>query len=253
MKVITWNLKSSTSSSKCWEIILNHNIDICLLQDVKSLPNAIKHNYFIESEYPTKKNLEKQKFSTVCLINKGLVYEPVIFSLKSVYLEKVYKSFLGNIVAFELNDIVFVNFYNPYWEIPKTLYDWSKIKNIRLKNQTKLFLTEILYGIICTISYKKIIIGGDFNHSIKFDEKRVNKFNSERFSRFNKLGIYDALSHKLKIPIPTFIDRNKKLIHQLDYMFVSKDFLNLGKSNVLEKDIIYNNSVSDHLPIFFEF
>jgi exonuclease III len=253
MKVITWNLKSSTSSSKCWEIILNNNIDICLLQDVISIPNAIKHKYFIESKYPTKKNLEKQKFSTVCLVKKGIVYESLTFLLESIHLEKIYKSFLGNIVALELNDIVFINFYNPYWEIPKILYDWSKIQNIRLKNQTKLFLTEILYGIVSTISDKKIVLGGDFNHSLKFDEKREDKFNSERFSRFNKLGIYDALTYKLKKPIPTFIDRNKKLIHQLDYMFVSEEFLKVGKSNILEKNIIYNNSISDHLPIYFEF
>ena len=38
--------------------------------------------------------------------------------------------------------------------------------------------------------------------------------------------------------ITNLIYRNIKPIYYLDYMFVSEEFLDFGKSNILEKDII---------------
>jgi len=110
-------------------------------------------------------------------------------------------------------------------------------------------LTEILYGLLRTETKNKIVIGGDFNHSIKFDDNRKEKFNKERFLRFNKMGLFDSLSYRKNKPVPTFVSRNK-LIHQLDYLFVSKKLLAEYESATIERDFVLNNNISDHLPIY---
>ena len=61
MKILVWNLKRGNKNSESWNIILNYSPDVCLLQEVSSIPESISEVYQVLEKYPTNKNLEQQK------------------------------------------------------------------------------------------------------------------------------------------------------------------------------------------------
>ena len=74
MKILVWNLKRGNKNSESWNIILNYSSDVCLLQEVSSIPESISEVYQVLEKYTTNKKLEQQKFKSVSLIKKEHKY-----------------------------------------------------------------------------------------------------------------------------------------------------------------------------------
>jgi len=53
---------------------------------------------------------------------------------------------------------------------------------------------------------------------------------------------------------PTYKHTNKKIMHQIDHLYVSDNiFLRIEKCTVGEQSIIFGKLLSDHLPIIADF
>ena len=98
------------------------------------------------------------------------------------------------------------------------------ISTIKLKNNRKLWFTEILWSLLKNADIDddtNWIVGGDFNSSVKFDEPR-NRGNREIVDRLNELGLEDCLSRcNNGRPVETFQHTSKTVEHQLDYVYVN--------------------------------
>ena len=97
------------------------------------------------------------------------------------------------------------------------------------------------------------LVGGDFNSSETFDYMWKNgpSGNKEVLDRMESLGLTECLkSHNGQLT-PTFKNpSNGKIIHQLDHLFVT-DGLNTALERCFTKDksTVFDESLSDHLPI----
>jgi exonuclease III len=256
MKILVWNIKGGGNESQCWDIIHKHDPDICLLQEVNSINDTILGVYQIHEEYPTYKTLKFQKFKSVNLIKKGIEYSKPKYSFSNSSSEKIFNHFKGNLLGFSTDNFTFINVYSPPWEVPKTLFNWDEVSHLKLKKNPKLFITEILYDIVKSTTFpNKLIFGGDFNHSIKFDfGKGGNRGNQEIINRFHKLDYFDSLGDFNGGLIPTFQNlRGKEIKHQLDYLYIHKNQLeNIQSCNLVNKRLIIGKKISDHLPILLE-
>ena len=45
MKILVWNLRRGNKKSESWKIILDYSPDVCLLQEVSSIPESISEVY----------------------------------------------------------------------------------------------------------------------------------------------------------------------------------------------------------------
>ena len=173
MKILIWNIKRGGVNSLSWDIIVKHNPNICLLQEVTSVPEKISNNFQVIEEFPTNKTLNNQKFKSVILLRKGEQYSIPKFNFSNNTSEKIYSHFKGNLLGISSNNFTFINVYSPPWEIPESLFEWEDVSHLKLKKNPKLWITEILYDIVKSSDFKNnLIFGGDFNHSIKFEHSR---------------------------------------------------------------------------------
>ena len=128
---------------------------------------------------------------------------------------------------------------------------------IMLNDDNKVWLTELLWdGLKHNYNDNKWIIAGDLNASTTFDDsKNMPHGNQEILDRIQGLGFIECLFNKNKKLIPTFKNaQNKKVIHQIDHLFASDSLYDrLNNCKVLKDLNIFEDSISDHLPILAEF
>jgi len=256
MRILVWNIKRGGSKSESWEMINTHNPDVCLLQEVSSIPSFISNQFQVIEEHPTNKNLEKQKFKSVILIRNGVKYTTSNFTFSTKTSENIYQHFKGNLLGITTETFTFINVYSPPWEVSNSLYDWKDIYDLKLKSNSKLFITEILYDLIRSTSFpNNLIFGGDFNSSIKFDfGRKGNSGNQEIISRLHQLDYFDSLSEFNGGLVPTFQNpRGKEIIHQIDYLYIHKSLLNhVSSCQLVDKRTVLKNKISDHIPIVLD-
>ena len=256
MKILIWNIKRGGVNSLSWEIIIKHNPDVCLLQEVSSVPKKISDNFQVIEKLPTNRTLSNQKFKSVVLLRKGEQYSIPKFNFSNETSEKIYSHFKGNLLGISTSNFTFINVYSPPWEIPESLFEWKDISHLKLKKNPKLYLTEILYDIIKSTDFtESLIFGGDFNQSIKFDFGRNgNRGNQEIINRFHQLNYFDSLSEYNGGLIPTFQNpRGKEIIHQIDYVYLNKSQIkNIKSCKIVNEREVLKNKISDHLPIILD-
>ena len=256
MKILIWNIKRGGDNSLSWDIIIKHNPNVCLLQEVTSIPEKISKNFQVIEEFPTNKTLNNQKFKSVILLRKGEQYSIPKFNFSNKTSEKIHNHFKGNLLGISSNNFTFINVYSPPWEIPESLFEWENVSHLKLKKNPKLWITEILYDIVkSTDLTNNLIFGGDFNHSIKFDFGRNgNRGNQEIINRFHQLNYFDSLSEYNGGLIPTFQNpRGKEITHQIDYLYLNKSQIkNIKSCSLVNKREVLKNKISDHFPILLE-
>lgn len=101
-----------------------------------------------------------------------------------------------------------------------------------------------LTPLIDNYARKNVILAGDFNASLQWDERQPNKSHKILFARIQDFGFVDCLAHYHSYPIQTWRKPNDITPWQLDYFYASKPLFDKLKScNVVE------NTFSDHHPI----
>ena len=261
MRIVSWNVQRAVADDEVWNVLLQLDPDIALLQEVRKLPEKLTSGYsVIEHPYVSKKG-KPQKFKTA-IVSKGAIGEEIHLTSEFEWVSKEREFFSGSIVAHEVTigeeRFNVVSVHSPAWPIDEERLKGVDLAQIKLLSKThKIWCTEILWSVLknsMSINEYPWIVGGDFNSSETFDDT-WGSGNKEVMERMNNLGLQECLrKHNGKL-IPTF--KNKiggKVVHQMDHIYVSDYLLNrLRNCNVGDREEIFGNSLSDHLPITADF
>jgi len=265
MRVITWNMNKATIRRKeSWEYLLELNPDVALLQEVNSIPDFIQNGFDCLYRKAIKKNGQPQHFGTAILV-KGKILQPIQLSSEWNWVIEELNLFSGNLVAAEImleNEFraQIMSVHSPAWCIdPMRLMD-VEVNEVKLKKNSKVWGTELVWAALryaIPTSKTPWIVGGDFNSSPTFDYlwKGGPHGNQEVPDRMNALELVECLFHSKGVLTPTFKNAtDKKVIHQIDHLFVSADLISsLGFCKTGNTQHIFENSLSDHLPIIADF
>jgi exonuclease III len=260
MRIITWNVRRATETSDAWRILTDLKPDIALLQEVASIPKDINKLFDIKFNRAIGKTGKLQQFSTAILVKGKIVNE---LPLRSEYdwVNRELEYFAGNLVSCVVQPTGYpilniVSVYSPAWPIDISKYPGVDITTVKLKQNPKLWVTEILWSALKNANLVDApwIVGGDFNSSETFD-LTFSSGNREILDRMESLGFTECLRKYNDKLTPTFRNlHGGKVVHQIDHLFVT-DLLSsmLGKCITGDEVTIFGESVSDHLPIISDF
>jgi len=262
MRVITWNIRKATITSPAWKILTDLNPDIALLQEilVSNIPNNIKQSFDIKFHTAIGKTGKPQNFATAILV-KGRIVNELPLSSEYDWVNQELKYFAGNLVSCVAQPtncptINIISVYSPAWPIDTSKYPGIDITTVRLQQNPKLWVTEILWSALKNASLEDVpwIVGGDLNTSESFDST-FSSGNREVLDRMAALGFTECLKEYNGKLTPTFRNpRNDEIIHQIDHLFVTHSLSSkLEKCTTGDKETIFGKSVSDHLPIITDF
>ncbi|MCP4142509.1 MAG: endonuclease/exonuclease/phosphatase family protein [Chloroflexi bacterium] len=265
MKVLVWNVRRANDKrNDIWDYFLEIAPDIALLQEVGSLPSTISSCYSTLQRNAYAGNGKNQKFHTSVLV-KGSINYSLNFTTQWAWVNEELQNYAGNIVPAQISltsGDVFraVSVYSPAWPI----FDRKKLKEIdakaiQLENNPDIWVTEILWAALMNenLTDTSWIVAGDFNSSVTFDTmwKGGPHGNQEIQDRMVALGLTECLALFQGKITPTFRNTsNKKVIHQMDHLFVSKKMAErLTSCTTGDANRVFDGSMSDHLPIIAEF
>lgn len=270
MRVITWNLHGAKKTSEVWQIILNLKPDIALLQEVGSIPEEINNQYDIFSKIAIYKTGKPQRFSTAVLV-KGRVIQEIKLEATHGWVNKELDFFKGNFIACKVElksnqQFNVVSVYSPAWPVDKNRIKDIDVSDVKLTKNPEVWATEIIWSALKnTITENDAwIVGGDYNSSETFDRDYqikhglkgglVSEGNKEIRDRMYSLGFKECLLEYKQKLTPTYMHTNKKIIHQLDHLYVTTNlFARLLKCDAGDRSIIFGKFLSDHLPIIADF
>ncbi|MCK4593001.1 endonuclease/exonuclease/phosphatase family protein [bacterium] len=95
---------------------------------------------------------------------------------------------------------------------------------------------------------RNIILAGDFNASLQWDEQQAGISHKIMFERIDNFGLVNLLDKKYAKPIETWRSINAKRNWQLDYVFISLNLVD----KIKDINVLYNDQIaelSDHNPI----
>lgn len=263
MRVITWNINKANSATKeTWNYLHELNPDLAFLQEVNLVPDFITKEYHHLYKKCVYKNGQEQSFGTAVLVKKNITLKSFQLLSNLDWVNKELIFFGGNFLAAEMITengfhAQIISIHSPAWKIEPARLMEVDVNEIKLKNNSDVWGTELLWSAInfmMPINNLPWIIGGDFNFSVTFDLPKP-RGNQEIIDRMNKLNLVECLFHKKGILTPTFKNaNNKQIIHQIDHLFVS-DYLieNLKFCDTGNTQRVFENSLSDHLPIIADF
>lgn len=262
MKIVSWNLNKATAERiKSWEYLLDLQPDIALLQEVNSIPDFINETFDCSYQKAIKKGKTTQNFGTAILV-KGNINNPISLVSQSKWVNEQLNCYTGIFVSEQITlntgfRANVVSVHSPAWCFDSFDIDEIERSEIKLKNNSKIWGTELLWSALTKTKNKSDlpwIVGGDFNMSTLFDQPR-NRGNQEVLDRMKEIDFEECLFKVKGEFTPTFRNvRSKELLHQLDRLFVSPQLIGKLKTcEVGEADFIFENRLSDHLPIIADF
>lgn len=235
-----------------------------ILQEVSSIPQDLISEYSWLSKKARSKGGGEQIFSTVILSRLGPLNGYLLSSSKD-WIKKELIFYLGNIMAGEItlpniNPIRIMSVYSPAWAINNQRLNGTDISSVKLTYNENLFCTELVWATLqeeVLNSSASWIVAGDFNSSSTFDYVRGIKprGNQEIINRMNDIGMTECLYTYNGRLIPTFKNaKDGKVVHQMDHVYVSPFlFQSLRRCYVADSIGIFENNLSDHLPIISVF
>lgn len=265
MKVLTWNVnRASGSRTGVWERLEQENADIVLLQEVTRIPDPILRLYGgnVHSVHPKFFDGHDARFQTAVLTKWTMNMKPYLVS-ELDWVNRIHDERYGWILGCEVIDDAgsrfrVVSVHAPAFHVPWKHLQGVDVSAIKLKNNPKLWFTEILWSLLQNADITddtNWIVGGDFNSSVKFDCPR-DRGNREIVDRMKGLGLTDGLKCYHGEPVPTFQQTSKEVTHQLDYVYVNAPLLRRLKiARVPNRGEVFDRKprVSDHLPVVCEF
>lgn len=260
MRILTWNLRRATDTSVAWNILTDLGPDIALLQEVTSIPSAVSDLFDIKFCRAINKNGTPQKFGTAIFV-KGEIIKELPLSSEYDWVNRELERFAGNLLSCTVQPtgcpmLNIISVYSPAWPIDTSKYPDVDITKVKLKLNPELWVTEILWSALNKANLKGIpwIVGGDLNSSETFD-LTFSSGNREILDRMEALGFTECLKKHNGRLTPTFKNpKGGKMIHQIDHLFVTDSlFSRIIGCTTGDKLNIFENSISDHLPILADF
>lgn len=256
--------KATVRRKESWEYLLELKPDVALLQEVNSIPDLIQNEFDCLYRKAAKKNGQSQHFGTAILV-KGKIIKPIQLTSEWNWVNEELNLFSGNLIAAEImlgNEFQaqILSVHSPAWCIDPTRLEGVELNEVKLEKNSKVWGTELIWAALryaIPIINKPWIVGGDFNSSPTFDYlwKGGPHGNQEVLDRMNALGLIECLFHSKGVLTPTFKNAtDKKVIHQIDHLFVSTELIsNLEFCETGKSQYVFENSLSDHLPIIADF
>lgn len=257
IKIFTWNVNSiSIRINTLIEIIIKHEPDFILLQELKCLEEKFPHDLL--------KNLGYNNF-----INGQKTYNGVAILAKQKYkIENINLQFHQNFnhearfieIETEINSQQFIiaSIYVPHGEI----FNQEKISyKLRFLSELKNYLYNKKNN------YSNIIIGGDYNVApYDIDTSSPNIMRNiidfswpekEKLRNLYDLGFYDSFRLINKTQDFTWWDYRANSLAKnngmrIDYILLSPDSTKFLKNAFHENKWRYDNQPSDHIPVFIE-
>lgn len=260
MRVITWNIRRATETSTAWKILADLNPDVALLQEVANIPKNIRESFDIKFHKAIGKTGKSQQFGTAIFV-KGKIIDELPLSSEYDWVNRKLEYFAGNLIFCVVQPTGYPKFniisvHSPAWPIDTSKYQGIDITTVKLKQNPKLWVTEILWSALKNTNLVDApwIVGGDLNSSETFD-LTFSSGNREILDRMEALGFNECLRKHNGKSIPTFKNpRDGKIIHQIDHLFVTDSLFSILKDCTLGDELaIFGESVSDHLPIIADF
>jgi exonuclease III len=264
MKVITWNIRKAKEQSQVWEILESYNADIILLQEVLRIPHHLYSTYNVIFRHAISESGKQQIFGTA-ILTKYKIKQEINLKSNNEFIQQELDFFKGNLISIELvtpsnKQINVISIYSPAWSIPESHYAGIDIGEIKLKQNKRIWATEILFAYLReqNITHEAYwILGGDLNSSETFDYLWAGgpHGNLEIIQRFELLGFKECLRHFNNGLVPTFRNpKGGKIIHQIDHLYISDNRINsLSECMTENHELIFGNQLSDHLPIISSF
>ena len=264
LRVVTWNVRRAKSNSSAWRVISQLDPDILLLQEVIGIPDYIKPTYSVYRKKAVFKTGKPQVFSTAILVKGGSINA---LELKSEFewVNRELEFFQGNLLSCEVNiagfsPIKVVAVYSPAWPVDKERLRNIDVSDVKLQQNPNVWCTEILWSALRSSGIQETenwIVAGDFNSSVTFDYLWPGgpRGNQEIIDRMNNIGLSECLFTSTGKLVPTFRNpKGGKVIHQLDHIYVSDKMLPAMENSFAGDTLqIFENSISDHLPVIADF
>lgn len=277
MRIVTWNINGANKKSLVWDLILELKPDLVFLQEVGNIPESVEGEFNIISCRAVTKRGTPQKFSTVILV-KGKVIKEINLRSEHEWINRELEFFKGNFVSSQvkLNNSEILNVvsvYSPHWPVDKLRLEGVDTSSVKLLRNPDVWGSQVIWSALKSMINTKEswAVGGDFNSSETFDRewqneniewKKTNNIksvlsghNREHFVRMRDLGLNECLREFNNEIIPTYKNtKGNKIIHQMDHLYVTNNLYNRIRGCVVgDKDHIFGNLLSDHLPIIADF
>jgi exonuclease III len=260
VRVVTWNLRRATRASRVWDVLTGLNPDLALLQEVSSIPSTFSDLFDIKTARTIGRNGRLLTSGTAVCV-KGRISGNLPLSSEHDWVNQELKRFEGNFLSGivrlrALPAVNVVSAYSPAWPVDTSRYPDVDITPVKLKQNPKVWPTEVLWSALknADLTSRPWIVGGDLNISETFD-LTFGKGNREILDRMDALGFTECLrKHQGKLT-PTFRNTHGgRVVHQIDHLFVSEAlYSTLETCKVGDASVIFEESLSDHLPIVADF
>jgi len=264
MRICVWNMHGATQHREdVWGYLLGVDADIVLLQEVGSMPESVTSIYSVLDRKAVRKNGQPQRFSTVILV-KGTIKKQLNLSAPLHWVNQELERFKGNLVAAEVvlesgEKFRVMSAYSPAWPIDPKRLEGIDVSSIKLPKNPDVWVTELLWAGLKNENLNEIpwVVAGDLNSSVTFDVDQGGSSHGNQViqDRMSNLGFIECLLFSQGELTPTFKNpSNGKVIHQMDHLYVP-ELMRAGLLSCMTGDVkrIFDNSLSDHLPIIAEF
>jgi len=260
MRIVTWNMRKSNATA--WEYFLELEPDLALLQEVYNIPEAVRSSYECDIQKATHKTGVPQRFNTAVLV-RGKIGPRIPLSRGVPWVDHLLNtSFKGTLIAKSValangEKLQAISVHSPYFSVCEDRENRIDALPLLEIDEKEIYLTDLLLATLKNQDLKGEqcwVVGGDMNSSETFDAT-WGSGNGEFLNGMKELGLTECLRHHNKRLIPTFQNaRSKKVLHQLDHLFVSSALANrLAACIVGDANRVFGNSISDHLPIIADF
>ena len=209
---------------EAWDYLLSLSADFYLFQEARPSAKILNDkNHLIWDEIGARRN-----------------WGSGIYSNKFNFQEEVIKTNFGGVIAVANAEalsmkLTFISMYG-------LLTEGNVINNLNgIVNDLSELLKEV--------DARNIILGGDLNASIQWDEKQNNNNHRDFFNRLKSFGLEDCFKlSKKPFPVQTLRKAGNETSWQNDYIFMSKSI----SKYLVECEVIDNEGVrrySDHNPV----
>ena len=264
-RIVAWNCRRASRSSKAWDYLLELDPDVVLLQEVGGIPDHVASVFAFASATPVTLSGKPQRFQTSVLA-KGQITNDIELLAPNDWVARELEFFRGNFVAKQLRlqnglDLKVVSVYSPAFPVAKARLVGIDTTGIQLTQNRDVWATEILWACLRSMDIReddRFVVGGDFNSSETFDTlwRDGPRGNLEIIERMHTLGLRDCLRTFQGRLTPTFRHSTGTVIHQIDHLYVTKALLNtLAQCSVGSAERVFGVTplLSDHLPIVADF
>jgi exonuclease III len=267
-RIITWNVRRATAKSPVWDYLLGLEPDLVLLQEVGSMPVTITQHFCHRTAPAMTRNGTPQRFRTVILV-RGELGPDIPIRSGADWVNAELQRVSGNILASEVTlargtkspavPLSAASIYSPAWPIDRKRLAGVDVTGVKLTLSKDVWIADLLWSAMqhdLNLPTHPWVVAGDFNLSETFDLWRGGpRGNLEYLDRMSEIGLVECLRRFQGALTPTYRNIDRRTIkHQMDHLFVGNALASsLLACSVGEERIIFDQNLSDHLPIIADF